>query len=339
MADFFRKLNTLISSQINDVLRPIAGEDDDRGRKRVARSQVRSGLARDVEVLRKRIADAENYQQTLQARADKLRQEVARWDIAADQAVAEGRQLDARFALEQLQKAQQNLERTELELRQHQEVTDELVNKVNYLDHIVHQADDEEADAQEAAPPPAVATKQPPAPDQSVPVAQVHVLGQAPRRDAPPPTEPRAAAPRDAEPIKAPPETRKVSVRVEFDDTPSDDTAPTVVEAAPPTTAAAPPAPAPDPKEQAIRKRRSKYAKIGDEEYAEGVELAKSITQKLDQTREKLAQLTQEATQPMERDVMDEVRTEVNQIAVDDELERRISRLSKPTEPQDKAEE
>ncbi len=339
MADFFRKLNTLISSQINDVLRPIATDDDDRGRKRVARSQVKSGLARDVEMLRKRIADAENYQQTLQARADKLRQEVARWDAAADQAVADGRQLDARFALEQLQKAQQNLERTELELRQHREVTDELVSKVNYLDYIVHQTDDEEADAQEAAAPPAVATKQPPAPDQSVPVAPVHVLGQAPRRDAPPPAEPREAAPRDVEPTKAPPATRKISVQVEFDDISSDDTAATVVGVTPPTTSTTPPAPATDPKEQAIRKRRSKYAKIGDEEYAEGVELAKSISQKLDQTREKLAQLTQEAMQPMERDVLDEVRTEVDQIAVDDELERRISRLSKPPEPQDKADE
>ncbi|MFQ3645500.1 MAG: hypothetical protein SNJ54_01260 [Anaerolineae bacterium] len=338
MADFFRKLNTLISSQINDVLRPIATDDDDRGRKRVARSQVKSGLARDVEVLRKRIADAENYQQTLQARADKLRQEVARWDAAADQAVAEGRQLDARFALEQLQKAQQNLERTELELRQHREVTDELISKVNYLDYIVHQDDDEETEAPQASSAAASAPRASSS-SESVPVAPVHVLGQAPRRDAPPPAEPRAAAPRDGEPTKAPPETRKVSVRVEFDDTPSDDTAATVVEVTPPATATTPSAPTPDPKEQAIRKRRSKYAKIGDEEYAEGVELAKSITQKLDQTREKLAQLTQEATQPMERDVLDEVRTEVNQIAVDDELERRISRLSKPTEPQDKAEE
>jgi phage shock protein A len=338
MADFFRKLNTLISSQINDVLRPIATDDDDRGRKRVARSQVKSGLARDVEVLRKRIADAENYQQTLQARADKLRQEVARWDAAADQAVAEGRQLDARFALEQLQKAQQNLERTELELRQHREVTDELISKVNYLDYIVHQDDDEETEAPQA---PSAAASAPRAwsSSESVPVAPVHVLGQAPRRDAPPPAEPRTAAPRDVEPTQAPPETRKVSVRVEFDDTSSDDTAAAVVEVTPSTTAPTPPAPTPDPKEQAIRKRRSKYAKIGDEEYAEGVELAKSITQKLDQTREKLAQLTQEATQPLERDVLDEVRTEVNQIAVDDELERRISRLSKPTEPQDKAEE
>jgi hypothetical protein len=102
-------------------------------------------------------------------------------------------------------------------------------------------------------------------------------------------------------------------------------------------TTAAPSTPAPDPEEQAIRKRRSKYAKMGDEEYAEGVELAKSISAKLDQTREKLAQLTQEANQPLTPDVMDEVRAEVDQIAVDDELARRIARLSKPTEPEDRS--
>ncbi len=339
MADFFRKLNTLISAQINDVLRPITGEDDERGRKRVARSQVKSSLARDVEMLRKRIADAQDYQQTLQARADKLRQEVMRWDAAADQAVADGRQLDARFALEQLQKAQQNLERTELELRQHQEVTDELVNKVNYLDYIVHQDDETDDSTPEVRSTPTTETRTSTT-ERSTPVAPVHVLGQAPRRDAPPaPEPPAAAAPREAEPIKAPSEPRKVSVRVEIDDASieGEDTA-TASEVALTTVSASQSAPMTDPREKAIRKRRSKYAKIGDEEYAEGVELAKSISQKLDQTREKLAQLTQEAMQPMERDVMDEVNAEVSQIAVDDELERRISRLSKPPEPEDKSE-
>jgi len=333
MADFFRKLNTLISSQINDVLRPITGEEDDRGRKRVARSQVKQGLARDVEMLRKRIADAQDYQQTLQARADKLRQDVARWDAAADQAVAEGRQLDARFALEQLQRAQQNLERTEIELQQHQAVTDELVSKVNYLDYIVHQADDEAAEAPPSAPP---ARPERAAPlDRTAPVPPVHVLGQAPRRDAPAPAEPRPAAPSDSQQSEGVP-PRKVSVRVEVDEPASED-ASTVVVNAQDTTAASPSSTAPDPKEQAIRKRRSKYAQIGDEEYAEGVELAKSISAKLDRTREKLAQLTQEANQTLTPDVMDEVRAEVDQIAVDDELARRIARLSKPAEPEDSA--
>jgi len=334
MADFFRKLNTLISSQINDVLRPITGEDDDRGRKRIARSQVRQGLARDVEMLRKRIADAQDYQQTLQARAAKLRQDVARWDAAADQAVAEGRQLDARFALEQLQKAQQNLERTEIELQQHQAVTDELISKVNYLDYVVHQAEDEAAEVSPNVPP-AAPPERAASPDRTVPVAPVHVLGQAPRRDAPAPAEPRSAAPSDVpqQGSGAPP--RKISVRVEVDE-PAVEDAPAAAASVQGTTAA-PSTPAPDPEEQAIRKRRSKYAKMGDEEYAEGVELAKSISAKLDQTREKLAQLTQEANQPLTPDVMDEVRAEVDQIAVDDELARRIARLSKPTEPEDRS--
>jgi hypothetical protein len=235
--------------------------------------------------------------------------------------------------LEQLQKAQQNLERTEIELQQHQAVTDELISKVNYLDYIVHQADDE---ATEAPPPPLPARPERAAPqDRTAPVPPVHVLGQAPRRDAPAPAEPRPAAPIDSQQSAgAPP--RKVSVRVEIDE-PAPEDASTVVVNAQDTTAASPSSTAPDPKEQAIRKRRSKYAQIGDEEYAEGVELAKSISAKLDQTREKLAQLTQEANQTLTTDVMDEVRAEVDQIAVDDELERRIARLSKPAEPKDNA--
>jgi len=163
----------------------------------------------------------------------------------------------------------------------------------------------------------------------------VHVLGQAPRRDAPAPAEPRSAVPSDVPQQGSGAPSRKISVRVEVDE-PAVEDAPAAAASVQGTTAA-PSTPAPDPEEQAIRKRRSKYAKMGDEEYAEGVELAKSISAKLDQTREKLAQLTQEANQPLTPDVMDEVRAEVDQIAVDDELARRIARLSKPTEPEDRS--
>lgn len=323
MGGFFRKLNTLISSQINDTLRPLSTEEGgDAPRKRIARDQVRQGLSRDIAGLRQRIVDAQDYQDTLQRRIDRLYGDVQRWDTAADQAVADGRQLDARLALERLQAAQRDLARTEDDLRQHQEVTDELISKVNYMDYVVNQPDEQPEEAPVRRTP--VPVQRETGADKTATTdnaPKVHVLGQAPQV---------AASQTEAPEIVAQPkeiaEPRRIKVQVEMEDAPTD-TQPTAdipVQVVTTTPESITP-------EQEIRKRRSKYAKIGDAEYAEGVELAKDITQKLDVTREKLAQLVNEnQPTPPEPDVLGEVKQEVDQSAVEDELSRRISRLSRP---------
>lgn len=328
MTGFFRKINTLISSQINDVLRPISTDDEgDTPRKKVARDEVKRGLSRDIENLRKRITEAQDYETTLQRRADRLYQEVQRWDTAADQAVADGRQMDARIALEKLQTAQRDLERTKEDLRQHQEVTEELTSKVNYMDYVVHQGDGEEEETpQRTSIPvrPSREEREPAVESEPESTSSVHILGQAPTQanEAPVVEKPSKPAKEDK------PKSVKISVKVDADDVAQANES---AQAIPVTTTTKT---AEQPQEQEIRKRRSKYAKIGDEEYAEGVELAKSITEKLDTTREKLAQLVEEnAAVDVPRDVVEDVKQEIDKGQIEDELERRISRLSKPETP------
>jgi len=81
----------------------------------------------------------------------------------------------------------------------------------------------------------------------------------------------------------------------------------------------------------APKKPRSQIAQKANEEYTEGVELARQIGEKLDATREKLAELVSQNT-PLDpqRDVMAEVKKEIDQQLIDDDLARRLARLSKP---------
>lgn len=140
---FFDKLNTLVKSQINDIVSPMSEDDERRSRARrnaLSRLDIRRGLQEDVSVLRQRIDDAVAYQNELQAKADKLYAEVADWDAKADQAVQQGREEDARDAIGRMQQAQRELEMTEADLVEHRYITQDLINQVNMLDSVVEEA-------------------------------------------------------------------------------------------------------------------------------------------------------------------------------------------------------
>lgn len=153
MTNFFKKLNTLIQAQVNDVLRPLKSEEEQTGKTRkaaLARRQIRQGLEGDTKALRERVNDAYAYQEGLQARIAKLYQEVERWDVFANQAVADGRDADARMALSRLQQLQRDIVQAEDALREHQQVTQELVRRVEMLEAIVAQSREEDAAASSA---------------------------------------------------------------------------------------------------------------------------------------------------------------------------------------------
>lgn len=309
MTSFFKKLNTLISSQINDVIRPLTTDDgEDTPKKRAARQAVGKSLAQDVAALRKRIEEAQDYEATLQKRVDKLYADVARWDEVADRAVNDGREGEARYAVTRLQQAQRDLQQTEDALREHQQVTQELISRVNYMEYVVNQAQEQEAQAPEQeAPPPVRRTSIPVsvASDDEADEAPAD-LSQARSRLAKP------AAPASAQ--NPAPETR-----------PAQERKPASEQGEAPAPAASQQNPAPQ------KKPRSQMAQKANEEYAEGVELARQIGEKLDATREKLAELVSQNT-PLDpqRDVMEEVKKEIDQQLVDDDLARRLARLSKP---------
>jgi phage shock protein A len=105
-------------------------------------------------MLRGRINDALAYEDELQARVAALQAEVEDWDAKADAAVASGKEADGRYAIDQMHRAQQRTAIAEADLRDHQQVTQELISRVNMLEAAVADARRAEAEKQTENQPP-----------------------------------------------------------------------------------------------------------------------------------------------------------------------------------------
>jgi phage shock protein A len=145
MTDLFKKLNVLIKAGLNDIL----PETSDPSRRD---QPIRLGkdIDREVGALRQRINEAVQYEEKLQTNARVLREEIARWDQQADEAVQRGNDAAARHAIDQMKRAEQRLEMAEADLRDHQLVTEDLIRRVNALEAVV--ADARRQQEQQAAP-------------------------------------------------------------------------------------------------------------------------------------------------------------------------------------------
>jgi len=138
---FFKKLNTLVQSQINDLVDFGKDEPSSRARRKfLSRHDVSNDLQNDVKGLRGRIDDALAYEGELQSKIDDLYTQISDWDSKADVAVSENRDSDARFALGRMQQAQRELEMAESALREHRMIAQELISQVNNLEAILDQA-------------------------------------------------------------------------------------------------------------------------------------------------------------------------------------------------------
>jgi len=147
MPSFFDKLNTLVKSHINDIVSPLDDRMSRSRKKALSRQDIRGGLENDVVVLRKRIDDALAYEDELEAKINKLYQDIAAYDDKADAEVKAGRDDDARMTIGRMQQAQRELEMLEASLKEHQFITQEFISQVNMLEGTVEEshgyADDE----------------------------------------------------------------------------------------------------------------------------------------------------------------------------------------------------
>lgn len=147
MSDLFKKINTLLKSNLNDVLSD--KREVGSGRRAVVPGKE---IDREVAALRDRINDAVAYENALQSRVQTLQEEVSRLDQKADEAVRQGSESQARYLIDQLQRAQQRLRMAEADLSEHQLVTQELIQRVNQLDAVVAE---NKRQQELASPPPA----------------------------------------------------------------------------------------------------------------------------------------------------------------------------------------
>ncbi|MGB1287070.1 MAG: hypothetical protein ACPG7F_11095 [Aggregatilineales bacterium] len=148
---FFKKLNTLVQSHINDVLDPMDDTSVDARERRqrrnlLSRREIQSGLTGDVKELRTRIDEAVAYEDQLQGKIEKLYSDIARYDAAADEALARADDTAAQRAVSSLKQAQRELEMQEADVREHRFITQELVSKVNQLESTLETAKRQQAE-------------------------------------------------------------------------------------------------------------------------------------------------------------------------------------------------
>jgi phage shock protein A len=149
MNDLLKKLNVLVKAGINDVLGDV--RSGELPRKALSVFQLGSDIDREVTMLRGRINDALAYEDELQARLTSLQTEINDWDAKADAAVAAGDDTNGRYFIDQMHRAQQRLTIAEADLRDHQQVTQELISRVNMLESAVADARRAEAEKQAEA--------------------------------------------------------------------------------------------------------------------------------------------------------------------------------------------
>lgn len=147
MADLFKKLSVLIQAGLNDAI-PEAINPATPQRRRLSPERLGKDIDKEVARLRERVNEAVAYEERLIDQVRALEQEIAQWNRQADDAVTRGDESGARYAIEQLKRAERRLEMAQSDLSAHQLVTQDLIQRVNLLDAVVA---DSRAEAEPAA--------------------------------------------------------------------------------------------------------------------------------------------------------------------------------------------
>ncbi len=135
MSDLFKKINTLLKSSVNDVIGD--GESSDPRRRSFV---LGKNIDRELGALHQRINEAVAYEGTLQAKVAAVQDEIARLDGQADEAVRQGNEAQARYLIDQMKRSEQRLRMAESDFREHQLVTQDLIQRVSALEMAVAEA-------------------------------------------------------------------------------------------------------------------------------------------------------------------------------------------------------
>jgi len=163
MSDLFKKLNTLIKAGVNDVIEEAQKATPSLPGKRLPRERLGSDIDSEVGQLRGQINRALEYEADLERKIGEVGAEVEALDRQADAAVAAGDDVNARYHVQRLQRAQQRQQMLQADLQEHRIVTQELISRVNELDATISEARYRETHSQDAPAAPDTDTPLPPA--------------------------------------------------------------------------------------------------------------------------------------------------------------------------------
>jgi len=122
MDDLLKKLNTLVSSQVNDLAAKLPGFDR------------KPDVSRQAADLRQRVNTAMAHEEQLRSTVLTLRDEIANLDSQVNASLQNGQEPIARALLDQMQRLEKRLAFAEADLRQHQASAADLIVRVSALE-------------------------------------------------------------------------------------------------------------------------------------------------------------------------------------------------------------
>ncbi len=128
MDDLLKKLNTLVSAQVNDLASKLPGLDR------------KPDVSRQVADLRQRVDAAMAHEDQLRTTVLTLRDEITNLDGQVNLALQNGQEPIARSLLDQMQRLEKRLAFAEADLRQHQTAAADLIGRVSALEAAVQNA-------------------------------------------------------------------------------------------------------------------------------------------------------------------------------------------------------
>jgi phage shock protein A len=137
MSDFFKKLNVLVRSNLNNVLGDAASANP--LRRAFNPTRLGNDVDREVGAMRSRINDAIAREEQLKAEINQLQEEIAGLDQEADRAVQHDQESAARQIIAQMQTLQRRLSFAQSELREHEIAVQEYMQRVNALEAYIVQ--------------------------------------------------------------------------------------------------------------------------------------------------------------------------------------------------------
>lgn len=145
MEDLIKKLNVLVKATLNDAL-----TGDSRRNKLVPPGNDKPSAIQEgnqqITQLRQRIKETLAFEDELQKQIQLLQSQITDWDEQADVAVKDGDEAKAHYAVEQMQRVQEQLAIAQSDLAAHERVTQELIYHVNTLEAAVDAATQKQSD-------------------------------------------------------------------------------------------------------------------------------------------------------------------------------------------------
>src|SRR5258708_20206767 len=137
MPNLLDKLNTLVRASVNSMI-------DDAGNKlssaRLPPERLGSDIDSEIAALRRKIDDALNIEDAMQAKIDSSDQQIAALDQQADDALKAGNEGTARLTVAQMQTLMQQNEMRRAALELHRRSTSHFIERVNTLESMVADA-------------------------------------------------------------------------------------------------------------------------------------------------------------------------------------------------------